>query len=89
VAGAGTGLDITRVDVTRTVAGGEYASAEAKCPSGTHVIGGGFNALGEEAALRVVVNRQADAGTAWRVVAGNPASSDANLTAYAVCAVTS
>jgi hypothetical protein len=69
---------------TATNTAGSQTNASAACPTGTEVLGGG--SLSGSGSTTVNLNTTIPAGmTGWSVYEDNSGSSDASLTAYALC----
>jgi hypothetical protein len=80
---SGSSATSTSIATNTTVSGGTYGSAEAVCPSGKLLTGGGY-ALGDNLS---VYNSSMDVSdsTKWNVYANNSGGSGALMNVYAVC----
>jgi hypothetical protein len=81
VAGITTQIVTTNV----TVPGADTGQAEAACPAGTLLVGGGYAVTSPASDFRIYVDAPLN-GTSWLVEPINFDAQPLNLTAYAVCA---
>jgi len=62
-------------------------TATASCPTGKKVLGGGFTFFGFLGELDLAKSSPALDGTSWSVVGKNTGTQEADLVAFAICAV--
>jgi len=85
---AGTALEVVRVSDRNTVPPGGAEAAEATCPRGMRLIGGGFGAFSSDASatMQVPIAMPFNTWRTWRVVAVNPSEQDGIVIARGTCA---
>lgn len=80
-----SGYVIVTHEGTSTKSGINEAFAEAVCPAGMKVIGGGFSSAGEDARLDVAEDGPVGSG-AWGVITTSTLAGAYKITARAICA---
>ena len=90
---AGSGeLSIVRVKASTRIdddGGGGVKDANAECPYGSHVIGGGFSSDDNSSSdLTIVRSSPIDHSRVWRVVAVNSGDLRRRFVSWAICTAT-